>query len=462
QSVDLCIIGGGISGLSAAITAASTKRNASITLLESSSNIGGRVRSDYTSDGYILDRGFAVFIEEYPMSQVLLDYNALGLRQFLPGARVKLCNDAKLAAVSDPLRRRRDIWKAVSSPVGSFNDKLRLAPLFYTVVTKSIEELFDMDEVDTLSCLRGYGFSEEFIQSFFAPFLEGIYLTPLDKQSSRMFHFVFKMFTLGSVSLPKGGMQTVANQLGDKARSLGVDICCDASVCSIQQKDGKFAVDINKASGTAKRRAKSVVMATNERVANQLLSSFIETTTAPPLTQRTVACLYYAFPSPDPLLEPILILNGEGSTKRNARNHPINNVCFPSVVQSSYAPNGHELCSVSVLEKALSEYNGDYEALDIDVRKQLASWFPEHASNILDTSIWVQKEIYVIEDAQPIHFNEENCANVNGGRDCTIFRGEQLPDGMYVCGDYMATSTLNGALESGVNAGNAAAKHLNK
>jgi predicted NAD/FAD-dependent oxidoreductase len=31
---------------------------------------------------------------------------------------------------------------------------------------------------------------------------------------------------------------------------------------------------------------------------------------------------------------------------------------------------------------------------------------------------------------------------------------------MFVCGDYMATSTLNGALESGVNAGKAAAAYL--
>jgi phytoene dehydrogenase-like protein len=395
------------------------------------------------------------------MSQALLDYNELGLRQFLPGARVKLRDGSKLAAVSDPLRRKRDVWKAISSPVGSFMDKLRLAPLFYTVVTKSTEELFAMDEIDTMSCLRGYGFSEEFIESFFAPFLEGIYLTSLEKQSSRMFHFVFKMFTLGSASLPKGGMQTVADQLGKKARSLGVDMFCDTSVRSIQQKDGKFTVNFNnQVVGTTQLCAKSVILATNERVANQLLSNIIEPISVPPLAQRTVACIYYGLPSPAPLLEPVLILNGEGSTKRNVKGHPINNVCFPSVVQSSYAPNGFELCSISILEKALNEYNGNYEALDIDVRRQLASWFPEHASNILDPSIWVQKETYAIQDAQPAHFDEENCANVHGGRDCTIFRNEQLPDGLYVCGDYMATSTFNGALESGVNAGNAAAKYL--
>ena len=44
-------------------------------------------------------------------------------------------------------------------------------------------------------------------------------------------------------------------------------------------------------------------------------------------------------------------------------------------------------------------------------------------------------------------------ANVTRGRDSGRYRGKALPSGAYVCGDHMATATLNGALESGVNAG---------
>jgi hypothetical protein len=47
---------------------------------------------------------------------------------------------------------------------------------------------------------------------------------------------------------------------------------------------------------------------------------------------------------------------------------------------------------------------------------------------------------------------------VNGGRTCNIYRGKPLPDGLTVCGDHMATATLNGAIESGVNAGKEAVK----
>ena len=461
-AVDICIVGGGVSGLAAAITAAEIlKQNDAsprITLLESDAKVGGRVRSDYTDDGYILDRGFAVFIEEYPTSKILIDYNELNLQQFLPGARVKLSGRETLAAVSDPLRRPRDLWKAVTSPVGSVQDKLRLAPLFYTVVSRSIDELFAMDETDTLSCLRNYNFSEGFIESFFAPFLEGIYLAPLDKQSSRMFHFVFKMFTTGSAALPKRGMQAVADQLGEKAHGLGVKMSINTSVTSLRHHNGRYIVDISSNEGVSKLLAKSIVVATNERSAQQLLSNILKTTKSPRLlSQRTVACLYYALPAPSPLLEPILILNGEGSSRRNTRNFPINNVCFPTIVQPRYAPKGYALCCVSILEKALNEYNDDHEALDVDIRKQLATWFPDHAKNIVDTSIWVQKGFYFLPCAQPAQFHEQDCANVHGGKDCTMFNGEKLPGGMYVCGDYMATATFNGALESGVNAGKAAA-----
>ena len=463
QVVDLCVIGAGISGLTAAITTAekSTQHHKSILIIEADDASGGRVRSDYTEDGYILDRGFAVFIEEYPQSKQLLDYDALGLKQFLPGAKVKLLGRDKLASVSDPLRRRRDIFRAIVSPVGSPFDKMRLLPLFYGVMTKSIEELFEMEETDTLTCLKDtYNFSDEFIHSFFAPFLEGIYLAPLNEQSSRMFHFVMKMFTVGSTSLPKGGMQAVADQLESKARNLGVAIQFGSSATSIQSADSsEFLIEIDsKDEGKQSIHARSVVIATDVSVAEKLKGVNLE---VPKLPVRSVGCIYYAFRSPAPLADPILILNGEGSQQRNTKDYPVNNVCFPSVVQRSYAPDGYELCSVSILQKALDAYDGDVVSLDAAVRKQLSSWFPECAEAIMDESKWIQKgKLYVIRNAQPVHYGEDGCANIHGGRDCTIFQRTAMPSGLFVCGDHMATSTFNGALETGVNAGDAVAKYL--
>lgn len=82
EKASICLIGGGVSGLAAALTAAEKFQNATtnsdnnkIVLLEASPKVGGRVQSDTTDDGYTLDRGFAVFIEEYPMAKKILDYD---------------------------------------------------------------------------------------------------------------------------------------------------------------------------------------------------------------------------------------------------------------------------------------------------------------------------------------------------------------------------------------------------
>ena len=180
------------------------------------------------------------------------------------------------------------------------------------------------------------------------------------------------------------------------------------------------------------------------------------------VTQRSVGCIYYAFPSPAPLLDPILVLNGEGrEQKRNNKDFPINNICFPSIVQTEYAPEGYELCSVSILEQALSDHDGDHASLDSSVRKHLSTWFPDHTEDIMDEKKWVQKGIYIINNAQPAHFGTDGCASIHGGRDAQCFQGlVPLPKGIFVSGDYMATSTFNGALESGVNAGEMVARFL--
>lgn len=300
-----------------------------------------------------------------------------------------------------------------------------------------------------------------------------------------MFHFVFRMFTLGSASLPAGGMQSVADQLVDKAKANGVDVRVGTRVQQIVpshagSKDGFDLVTSSTNDEGAERRIKanSIVLASDVKVAQDLLSRVdgldtIESLPEP--SQRSVGCMYYSFSTRVPLEEPILILNGEGSGGgRNVQHSPINNVCFPSVVQPvGYAPPGHHLCSVVILERAMDVYDGDEERLDVDVRKQLAQWFPDCARDILDESIWKRRGFYAIRNAQPGHYNPSNRganhgggadfnANVNGGRDSSKFRGVDLPEGIFVSGDHMATSTLNGAFESGENAGMAAAGFLRK
>lgn len=455
ETASVCVIGGGVSGLTAALTAAKALYMPNkIMVLESSPTIGGRVQSDVTPDGYVLDRGFAVFIEEYPLAKELLDYDALQLKKFLPGALVKLKDSDTLARVADPLRQPRDLFSALCAPVGTLGDKLEVLPLIIHVKSKSIEQLFDETETDTLSALQDrWGFSNDMIEKFFRPFLEGIYLAPLEEQSSRMFTFVFKMFTDGAATLPEGGMGTVSKQLAEKAVAAGVDIRVGKSVSKITRNKNGYTL---KCSG-GDILAETVIVATEGPVAKKLLATvdgLQGLDEDEEQTQRSVGCLYYSFEGQAPINDPILILNGIGSDRGNDEN-PVNNVCFPSVLSNGYAPDGYGLCSVTVLSKSMESFRGRDAELDAAVRNQLSTWFPEHKESVLEK--WKLERIYSVPNAQPAQLNGPLPAHENLGRPCNTYRYATLPEGLYVCGDHVATATLNGALESGVNAGKAAA-----
>jgi phytoene dehydrogenase-like protein len=400
EEADIVIIGGGVSGLTAAITAsqAAKKGDLKIVLLESSSRLGGRVMSEVTDDGYILDEGFAVFLDVYPEVKKVLDFEALKLKPFLPGALVKLKNRNRLARVADPLREPGDIFNAILAPVGSLIDKAKVLPLIFNVKTKSVEELFEEHETDTKTALiERWGFSDNFIAKFYKPFLEGIYLAPLSQQSSRMFSFVFKMFSEGSATLPEGGMIKVADQLVEKAKQAGVDIKLKTPVTRLETKsDGSVIVESAYNYKQIIYKAKSVIVATDGKVAQKLLSQiddFASLEQLPEQPQLTVGCLYYSFEGTPPVEDPILILNGYGEESGDEK-HPVNNVCFPSVVNKGYAPEGYNLCSVTVLGPAMEAFKNKPDELDQAVRRQLGTWFRESRSEILEE--WELKKIFFV------------------------------------------------------------------
>ena len=400
EDADIVVVGGGVSGLTAAITAAdaSKKRDSKIVLLEANARFGGRVMSDKTEDGYVLDEGFAVFIEAYPEAKKLFDYDDLKLKPFLPGALVKINDSYEFARVADPLREPTSILDALLAPIGNFNDKINVLYLVGNCRSKSVEELFEEPETDTKTALtERWGFSDDFISGFFKPFLEGIYLAPLSEQSSRMFSFVFKMFSEGCAMLPEGGMGKVAEQLVQKAQDAGVDLRPNMHVSRVKtRKDGSLIVEC--ADEKKRFKAKSVIVAADGKMAQRILShvdGFESLANILEQPQRSVGCLYYSFEGPAPVEEPILILNGIGG-ESGSEDYPVNNVCFPSVVNKGYAPEGHSLCSVTILGKAMEAFKGRPGDLDKAVRRQLGTWFQERASDIKEK--WELKKIYFVSE----------------------------------------------------------------
>ena len=148
--IRLISIGTGISGLACAKELVDNGET-DFVVLEASDCVGGRVRTDEVN-GYLLDRGFQVFIESYPESRKLFDYDALELRPLLPGALVRLNGDFHV--VSDPFRRPQDLYASLISPIGSLTDKINVGIKSVLVRFKNLEDIFEENDETTAKYLE--------------------------------------------------------------------------------------------------------------------------------------------------------------------------------------------------------------------------------------------------------------------------------------------------------------------
>ncbi|WJX52584.1 hypothetical protein P8452_38681 [Trifolium repens] len=202
------IIGAGLAGLAAATHLNS--QNIPFLLLESSNAVGGRVRTDIV-DGFLLDRGFQIFITAYPEAQKLLNYQSLNLQKFYSGA--KIYYNGQFHTVADPLRHFLDSAKSLTNPIGSIFDKLLIGTTRIGVLTKSDEQILTAEEVPTIDLLKKLGFSDSIIRRFFRPFFGGIFFDPDLETTSRLFDFIFKCLALGENTLPANGISAIPEQL---------------------------------------------------------------------------------------------------------------------------------------------------------------------------------------------------------------------------------------------------------
>ena len=411
MSDSVIIVGGGLAGLSCARQL--HEQGVRFTLLEASDGVGGRIRTDVV-DGFRLDRGFQVLLTSYPEARKVLDYDALKLCPFEPGALVR--RGGKFHPVSDPWRRPSAAVRSALSPVGTLADKLRVGALRARAVQGSIEELFAAPETTTLDALKRDHFSDEMIDSFFRPFLGGIFLERELATSSRFFHFVFRMFSTGSACLPAEGMEAIPRQLAAKLPHGSIRL--GARVVKVEPN----AVTLESGETI---NASAVVVAVEGPAAAKLLG---DATVASVATEgQGVSCLYYAA-SHAPIEEPILVLNGEGKG-------PINNLCVPTVVAPSYGPSGEHLVSVSVLD-----VSSDPAELEAGTRQQLKEWFGETVNE------WEHLQTYHIPYALPRQAPPALAIPE---------RSVCWQPGIYLCGDHRDTASIQGAMVSGRRAAEA-------
>ena len=457
SKTDCLIVGAGLSGLSCALDL--QKKGKTFTILEATDRAGGRVQTDVHPKGYLLDRGFQVFIEEYPEAKDIFegDYSDLKLNQFLPGAKVRYANEFHL--VSDPFRRPQDIIPSLISPIGTLTDKIKVGLFSVLVRFLTIEELFDKEEVNTFEFLtssRGDGLflTPVMVERFFNPFYQGIFLSPLSSQSSRMFQFVFKMFTEGAASLPEKGMGQVGEALAKRLPASSLHYGHKVEAVRRNKKGVvEVVVEVKKGEGSSYEvvECRSLVLAADPVSTKNLLEgsqdvvdAAVKSNYAIPEARRSI-CLYFGFDGPPPVKDPMLILNGESqlSAERSAKGGigpVVNNICFPSQVSKAYAPEGKSLVSVTVVPQPVDdEESFSDEELEAAARRQLAQWFKE--STDVDVATWELLRIYRIPYAQPA----QTPPYAPTAQDPEV----TLADDVFVCGDHRGTATLNGAINSG-------------
>ena len=408
---DVIIIGAGLAGLSCARIL--QKQGIHYLLLDGAEKVGGRIRTDVV-DGFQLDRGFQVLQTAYPDAKQILSYPDLKLKSFFPGAMIRYQD--KFHRLADPFRDLYTAAKGLFSPIGSLKDKLLVGILRTQVAFETLEKLLQKPEVTTLQRLKTFGFSDVIIDRFFKPLYSGIFLENELSTSSRAFDFNFRMMALGDICLPAEGMEAIPRQLLTMLEPARVRL--NSKVASLSENK------VILASGES-LTAPKIVLAVDQPQACKLL----EVTVVPKM--KTVITLYFTASTP-PTSSPILFLNAESSG-------PVMNMCVPTNVCKSYAPEGKSLISCSVLKHDfVSE-----EMLVQKVLEQMKQWF----GNQVDA--WKHLRTYKIDNALPAQ--ELPLQDVSS-------KPMQVRKGLYKCGDYGGIASIQTALQSGRVVGEALAQ----
>jgi phytoene dehydrogenase-like protein len=406
------IVGAGPAGLTCAKVLHEAGHD--VRVLEASNGIGGRVRTDHSADGFLLDRGFHTFFTAYSSAREHLDYKALNLRPIASSATI--IKDGK--------------WHRAGSLLTT-GDKLRLFRLRRAARRRSVDKIFHgrmrKGDRSVYEELRRRHFTEDgFIASFARPYVGGILLDRELSTSARMLYFVFKMLASGKMGIPEGGIGEITAQLASHLPPSAIRL--ETRVEGIVEADER-AVGVT-LTGGEEMQGDAVVIATDAPAAAAL------TGLEAPTEGMSVACVYFA--STEKLSDGLaLLLNANP-------NAFVNHAMQISNLSAVYAPKGQHLLSATAL--------GAPEMSDADLvarcREDMASWFAGK-----DVSKLRQVGLYRVKFA---HFRQPP------GVFATLPPNATPTAGLFLAGEYTESSTINGAMRSGALAAQAVLRALQK
>ena len=327
------IVGAGISGL---YCAKILSHKLEVTVFDKNDQVGGRIQTDQV-DGFLLDHGFQVLQPAYSEAIRAFDYRSLDLHYF--GAGAKILFGKTFHEVSDPFREPLKLLKTLSAPIGSLLDKLRILKLRFVDPKDS-----RLNNISTIKFLEEEGFSPDVIARFFGPFFSGVFLERELKTPASFFAYLYRLFSISEVAVPKHGMGQLAFQLAD---------------------DSSFSIRLGESADIQKLRSSYdyVIQAHNSWKTGA----------------RKVTTDYFISKTFNPK-SPILYLNGN-------QTGIINHLAPMSTVSKAYSSDGKSLLSVNLLEP-------NTNSVVTDVHNELAEWFAGHHFEHLAR--------YQIENALPV------------------------------------------------------------
>ncbi len=394
------IIGGGISGLTCAKYL--NEKGYSFLLLEGSDALGGRVRTDKV-DGFLLDRGFQVFLTNYPEAKKILNYNNLDLKYFESGSLVKA--EKGFMKMENPFRNKLAYITMAFSSVGSLSDKLKIRKFVNQLAEIPDEEFFDMKAVDTLTFLKNYGWSDRMITNFFKPFFGGVFLENDLVTSSNFFQFTFKQFFRGDATIPADGIQAIPEQIAEMIPNNRI-----RKNARVKGFEGNQIF----LEGGEVITADKIVVATDPKTSGILLGDTQKR------TYNITTCTYFSAETSPLKGQKFIALNPN-------RKGVVHNVCVPSDISVRYGNAGKSLISVSThgIEK-LDERN-----LTNRIKRELFDWFGA------SVNVWKHLKTYHIPEAL-VQYRAESEKQTS-----------KLSENLYRCGDYLAYPSINAAMQTG-------------
>jgi len=386
---DNIIIGSGITGLTIARQLLS--KNIDYLILDQNSSLGGKI-STISSDGYNLDNGFQILLKDYPKLNLFPEINQINYKTFKSGFAIK--KEKKIFKVLNPIKNTTAFFYNNTFPGFTIKDKYLLIKLF--ILSNKYENL----DIDVITFLKNFGFSKIFINDFFISFFQGVFLDKKLNVPIRYFLFIYKLFALSDVCIPKNGINEIMKEISKK-----LDLKKIKQKTKVNKISNNYLTTNNGETLYFKK-----LFCTDPSLEN-IIDTVINKSLFKNIKYNATKCFYFKVRIKN-VVDTLIYLNPESKI--------ITNMSFNKLKDNEF------ILSASTL---LLDTNKD------TIENEILSYFID----MEEISFIKQVEVLSALPSNQEFFNYKNKSFY------------QYTNDIYFAGDYLSEPSLNGSIQSGIN-----------